>query len=137
MIKIQESLEINALPDEVWSIVGDLSRAPEFTPTIVSARVDGLNRFCTDESGNEIHEEMGDYSVELRRYSWRHIKSPLPVKSSSGWYFVRENGKTCEIQMVWELEFLDPTMELQITPNLERAARLTLENLKRLAEGRS
>ena len=71
MLKIQKNIQINALPDEIWAIVGDLSRAPEYTPTIVSTHVDGMKRFCKDESGNEIHEEMSHYSKELRRFAWK------------------------------------------------------------------
>jgi len=134
MLKIQKSLPIEASPDKVWAIVGDLSRAPEYTPTIVSARVDGLKRFCKDESGNEIHEEMSSYSKELRQFAWRHVKSPLPVEKSEGWYFVKEDGKTSIFEMVWDLEFLDTTLESQLNPMLQGAVQMTLENVKRLAE---
>lgn len=134
MIKIQKSIPIKASADEVWAIVGDLTRAPEFTPTIVSAHVDGLKRFCKDEGGNEIHEEMSNYSSELRQYAWRHVKSPLPVKSSEGWYFVKPDGKASIFEMVWEVDFLDTALETQLAPNLEGAVQMTLENLRHLAE---
>lgn len=134
VLKIQKDIQIDASPEEIWAIVGDLSRAPEYTPTIVSAHVDGMKRFCTDESGNEIHEEMSQYSKELRRFAYKHVKSPLPVKKSEGWYFVNVKDGLSFFEMHWKLEFMDDALETQLTPMLHSAVQMTLENVKRLAE---
>lgn len=137
MIKVHKSITIAAPPGEVWAILGDLSRAAEYVPGVVSARANGMQRVCKDESGNEIREEMSDYSPELRQYSFRHVQVPLPVRDSRGSFHVRADGAASIAEMTWELEPLEVAAEPQLAAMIEGAAQMTLENLRQRAEARA
>jgi carbon monoxide dehydrogenase subunit G len=47
MNKIEQSLIIEAPPQAIWHILGDLTQAPAYIPGIVQARVEGSQRICT------------------------------------------------------------------------------------------
>ena len=134
MTKLHNTLSINASPDKVWAILGDLARAPEYVPGIMTAKVEGMQRLCTDAYGNEIHEEMSDYSKEQRTYAFKHLQVPLPVKWSQGKFTVEPEGGASLVVMEWEFEPLDPAQAAELTPMLDGAAKLTLENLRQRVE---
>ena len=78
---ISATVEIGATPDEVWRIVSDLGRMPEFSPELakafvigkpgVGATVVGINRRKTRESGAtwvyELEPTPGGTAVTGRR----------------------------------------------------------------------
>ena len=41
MPRLHNSIAIDAAPDEVWSVLGDLAATPEWIPGVVSAEVNG------------------------------------------------------------------------------------------------
>ena len=134
MIKLHKSIPVNASPEAVWAVLGDLSRAADYIPGVVSAAVNGMQRWCRDADGHDIREEISGYSPELRRYSFRHTQSPLPVTRSQGSFQVTADGAGSTVAMDWELEPLDEALEAQLTPMLDGAADMTLANLRRRAE---
>jgi hypothetical protein len=131
MPKVQNTITINAAPDTVWEILGDPASAPEYVPGIVTASIEGSLRVCTDADGNEIREEinLGDYSL-----SYKHLQIPLPVSQSKGKFSVKEQGNHALVEMEWEFELLDPTMESQLSPMIDGASKMTLGNLKARVE---
>ena len=134
MTKVHNTLSINASPDKVWAILGNLARAPEYVPGIMTAKVEGMQRLCTDAYGNEIREEISDYSEEQHSYAFKHLQVPLPVKWSQGKFTVEAEGGSSLVVMGWEFEALDPTQEAKLTPMLDSAAKMTLENLRQRVE---
>ncbi len=134
MIKIQNTTKINASPEEVWRVLGDPVRAPEYVPGVVSAKMEGMERFCTDAHGNEIREELSDYSPERRAYRFRHITVPLPVKRSEGRFAVESDGADALVRMDWEVEPLDPAKEPDLAPLIDGASKQTLDLLRRRVE---
>lgn len=130
MSKIEQNLIIEASPQAVWHILGDLTQATAYIPSIVQARMEGSQRICLDVDGNEIREEISDFSAERLSYRFEHVQSPLPVSYSRGSFRIVPKGKVSEVWMEWEVAFDDPTLEQQMMPMLEGAARMTLENLK-------
>ena len=46
MIKLHKSISVNASPEAVWAVLGDLSRAADYIPGVVSAAVNGMQRWC-------------------------------------------------------------------------------------------
>lgn len=137
MIKVHKSIPIKASPADVWTILGDLARAPEYVPGIVSATVEGLQRLCIDSSGNQIRESVMEYSESLRRFTLRHVQVPLPVNNSQTTFSVQANGVASIVELIWELEPLDATAESQMTPMIEGAAQMTLENLRQRVEAQT
>lgn len=132
--KIQSRIKIEASPDQVWAVLGDLARAPEYVPGVVTAKVEGTQRLCLDAHGNEIREEISDYSEAQRCYTFKHLQVPLPVKESQGKFSVEAEGAASLVVLEWEFEPLDPTQEAELTPMLDGAAKMTLENLRQRVE---
>jgi uncharacterized protein YndB with AHSA1/START domain len=130
MNKIEQSLIIEAPPQAIWHILGDLTQAPAYIPGIVQARVEGSQRICLDADGNEIREEISDYSAEGLSYRFEHVQSPLPVNGSRGRFTVVPQGEVAEVRMEWQVEFADPVLAQQVVPMLEGAAQMTLANLR-------
>lgn len=136
--KIQRRIKIEASPDQVWAVLGDLARAPEYVPGVVTAKVEGNQRLCLDAHGNEICEEINNYSQEQRSYTFKHLQVPLPVKRSQGKFTVEaEEGAASLVVMEWEFEPLDSAQEAELMPMLEGAAKMTLENLRQRVEAAS
>jgi hypothetical protein len=134
MVNLKNSIEIGATPDEVWSILSNLRRSPEYVPGIISAQMEGLTRVCLDANGNEIREELQYYSVQERTYSLRHIRVPLPVSQSQMRFSVQPHAQKSRVTLTWEFNFLDPAMQEQLQPMIDGSAKMTLEQLKTLVE---
>ena len=134
MPAIRNTIKINASLEEVWAVLGDPARAPEYSPGVVTARMEGTRRFCTDVSGNQIEEEISDISQEKRTYRFRHVKIPVPVKNSHGRFAVVADNQHAIVTMDWEFEALDPTKEAELVPMLDGASKQTLEELRKRVE---
>jgi carbon monoxide dehydrogenase subunit G len=46
MPQFTHSIDIDASPDEVWSVLGDLAGVDRWIPGITEVSVDGMNRTC-------------------------------------------------------------------------------------------
>ncbi len=129
MAKVENHIKIEASPEAVWQLLGNLAQAPAYIPGIVKAEVIGTQRICIDTDGHEIREEISDYSPAQRSYRFQHVQSPLPVKYSQGKFAVVPDGEAATVTMEWDFEFLDPALAEQMTPMLDNAAKMTLRNL--------
>jgi hypothetical protein len=134
MVKLQNTVEVIASADRVWSVLGDLTRSPEYIPGIVSARMEDLTRVCIDTNGNEIREALLYYSAQKQSYTVQHIQTPLPVSHSQVQFSVEPRAQKSLVTMEWELNFLDPAVEAQMGLMIDGAAKMTLEQLKTLVE---
>jgi uncharacterized protein YndB with AHSA1/START domain len=137
MAKVSNTITIAASPEAVWALLGNLSRAPEYVPGVVSATVDGLWRTCTDAQGNEIREEISDYSPQRRSYRFKHVSVPIPVRGSRGTFAVQEDGAGARVSMEWEFDLLDSTQAAALMPMLDGASKMTLDNLRKRVESGS
>jgi uncharacterized protein YndB with AHSA1/START domain len=134
MVQLKKTVEIDASPEAVWAVLGDLAATTEWLPGTVAARMEGSTRICTTADGFDIREEISDYAPELHSYRFRHVALPLPIKDSSGVFRVEENdGGAC---VVLENEFaaLDPDQEEQIAGMFGGALEQSLAALKRRVE---
>jgi uncharacterized protein YndB with AHSA1/START domain len=135
MATFSESIDINATPDEVWAVLGDLSGVDQWIPGITSVTVDGLRRVCTFEDGHRQDEEILDYSPSARSYRYRIDGAPLPVTDNAGSFAVHQvDGVT---RVVWEASFkpLEPAMSEQLAQMWQPYLPMVLSNLKKLVEG--
>ena len=135
MAYLRKTITIEASPETVWAVLGDLAATREWLPGTIDARMEGPIRICDTADGNEIREEITDYSPGRRTYRYRHIQVPLPVKSSTGKFAV-EAGSSGGAVVVLESEFdaLDPAMESQIERMFGGALEQALESLRRRVE---
>lgn len=58
MPHLTDTIEINASPEAVWSVLGNLSATPDWLPGTVSAQVDNGTRICTMADGSQVHEQI-------------------------------------------------------------------------------
>ena len=135
MPSFRHKIDIDATPEQVWAVLGDIGSVDRWIPGVTSVTVDGLARVCSFEDGHTQDEQILDYSTETRSYRYVIEAAPLPVADNTGSFKIEEaNGQT---RVVWESSFqpLDPTMEQQLCEMWEPYLPMTLANLKRLIEG--
>jgi uncharacterized protein YndB with AHSA1/START domain len=135
MAHLHKTISIDASPEAVWDVLGALAATSEWLPGTVAARMDGTIRVCETADGNEIREEISDYSPERRSYRFRHLQVPLPVKNSTGKFAV-DAGTSGGAIVVLEADFdaLDPAMEAQIEHMFGGALDQALVSLRRRVE---
>jgi uncharacterized protein YndB with AHSA1/START domain len=134
MVELRKTVEIDASPEAVWAVVGDLAATAEWLPGTVAARMDGTTRICTTADGFEIREEISGYSPGHRRYAYRHLAVPLPVRDSSGSFAVEPSGERATVVLEARFEALDPAQEAQVEQIFGGALEHALESLKRRVE---
>ncbi|MDQ3993020.1 MAG: SRPBCC family protein [Actinomycetota bacterium] len=135
MTHLHKAISIDAAPEAVWEILGDLAATSEWNPGTITARMEGSLRICDMADGKEIQEEISDYSSEHRTYRFRHQRIPLPVKSSTGTFAVHAAaGGGALVVLDCDFEALDPALEADIERMLGNALERALESLRRRVE---
>ena len=129
MPRLHNSIAIDAAPDEVWSVLGNLAATPEWIPGIVSAEVNGSDRLCRTADGNEIRERIVDYSEDERALSYEQTLVPMPIERSRGTLRVVPKGGRADVE--WEAEFDAPE---EVAAMVDGYYRQTLEALRRRVE---
>jgi uncharacterized protein YndB with AHSA1/START domain len=135
MATFTESIDINAAPEQVWAVVGDLATVDRWIPGITAVAVDGMHRCCTFADGHRQDEEILDYSPGARSYRYRIEGAPLPVRDNVGSFAVQESdGMT---RVIWESSFepLEPATTDQLAQMWRPYLPMVLGNLKTLVEG--
>lgn len=134
MVNLKNTIDIHATPEKVWSVLGNLTRSPEYIPGIVSATMDDLTRVCYDTNGNEIREVLRYYSARDLTYAVEHVKTPLPVSYSQVQFSIYPVEQRAAVTLEWGLTFPDAAVAEQMKPMLDGASKMTLEGLKTLVE---
>lgn len=135
MVRLRTTVTIDAAPEAVWDVLGDLAATTEWLPGTVAARMDGPIRICTTAEGFDIREEISDYSSEGRTYRFRHLAVPVPVKDSSGVFAVEaDDGGAARVVLESSFDALDPAQEDHVGRMMDGALRHALDSLKRRVE---
>ena len=113
---------------EVWALVGDPTRLPEWFPGITDAVVDGTARVVTTGAGLPMPEEIVTLDHLLRRFQYR-ITAPLFREHLSTLDVLDLDDGTCLV--VYGVDAQPSTMALVIGG----AAGNALEHLRTLMEG--
>ncbi len=136
MPKFRNAVQIDASPDKVWAVVGDLAGVTKWIPMIAHAKVEGSKRVCTMADGSgELHESISDYSNAKRSYRYIIDQGPLPVMNYQGGFAVQADGSGSLV--AWDVEFdvIDPAQEAEVTRMFDGFYQQFLGSLKRLIEG--
>lgn len=133
--KLHNTIHIDASPDAVWRVLGDLAATNTWTPGIKAAKVEGMHRVCTTADGFEIHEEISEYSPVRRSFSYSQSRVPIPIKNSRGTFVVKADETGALV--VWDAEFeaADRSKSVEITTMVEGFYRQTLDSLRARVEG--
>jgi uncharacterized protein YndB with AHSA1/START domain len=135
MPHLTNTIEIKALPESVWAVLGDLSATPDWLPGTVSARVDSSTRVCVMADGSQVHEQIENYSTTTRSYDWKHLRVALPVRDSHGTFTVvpNDSGHATVVLDTW-FEPLDESAAAEVTTMIHGAFHQSLESLRRFIE---
>jgi hypothetical protein len=124
---VRHQVRIARPASDVWALVGDAARLPEWFPGIVAADVDGTRRIITTASGLPIPEEITINDPLLRRFQYR-IDAPIVAFHRSTIDVLDLTDGECLVTYGVDAE--PRTMALVIGGG----ARGALEELKRLME---
>jgi Polyketide cyclase / dehydrase and lipid transport len=125
---VRRHVRIKRSASEVWELVGDAARLPEWFPGIVGCTVDGTTRVIFTGSGIPMPEEIVTVDDLLRRFQYRITAGLFREHLSTIDVFDLEDG-TCLV--VYGVDAEPSTMALIIGG----AAGNALENLRRIMEG--
>jgi len=73
---IRRETRITAPAGEIWAVVGDPARLPEWFPGVVSCEVDGDTRTVTAGAGRSMTEQVVTIDPLQRRFQYR-ITAPM------------------------------------------------------------
>lgn len=129
------SIEIDASPERVWAVLGDLGSVDRWIPGVVSVAVAGHQRVCTFEDGHTQTEQILDYSTTDRSFRYRIDGAPLPVTDNVGSFAVLSTEQASLV--TWESSFepVDPAAADQLSGMWEPFLPMVLANLKSVVEG--
>ena len=134
MPSFRHTIEIDATPEQVWSILGDIGAVDCWIPGVTAVNVDGLTRVCDFEDGHSQKEQIHDYSPDTRSYRYLIEGAPMPISDNTGTFTVEsDNGHS---RVVWESSFeaLEPSAAQELAEMWEPYLPMTLTNLKNLIE---
>lgn len=135
MVELRNTIAIDASPEAVWEVLGDLGATNEWLPGIVAARVEGSTRICATADGFEIREEISDFEPERRSFRYRHVQVPMPVEDSGGSFVVEpDTNGGAVVVLESSFEAVDSSQATQVGQMIEGAFQQALESLKRRVE---
>jgi uncharacterized protein YndB with AHSA1/START domain len=135
MPTLHYEIRIDAPAAAVWAVLGDLASTPEWIPGVVEASVDDGRRVCRTADGQEIREQIVDYSEEGRSWGYEQSQVPLPITGSHGTVQVHDEGDGARVAWEARFEVVDPAKEGQLVPMIEGYYKQTLESLRNRVEG--
>lgn len=127
------TIDVEAPPDVVWSVVGDVTAVPRWFTKYVDCHVDGdVRTLRSAEGGAELVERLLERDDTAMTYAYTVTAGP-PLRSHWASFTVvrRDGGST----IVWHTraEFLDESIDTE--ERLAAGQRAGLERLKALCEG--
>jgi hypothetical protein len=151
-LHVNESVEINAAPAKVWSLVKDWNGLhkwhPAFSNTEIRSgannKVGAVRTLTMAGDGSKFDEELDGFSDKSRKYSYRIITdSPLPVVDYSSTIMVKSGKVKGTSVLVWKGKFkrkvADNPPAGQDDAGVKKAIigayQAGLQNVKKMAEG--
>ena len=125
---VRRQVRIARTPGDVWALVGDPARLPEWFPGIVDCTVDGTTRVITTGSGIPMPEQLLTIDSVLRRFQYRITSSLFREHLSTIDVLDLDDGTSL---VVYSVDAEPSTMALVIGG----AAGNALEHLRVIMEG--
>jgi carbon monoxide dehydrogenase subunit G len=137
MATFHHRVRLDISPEVAWAVVGNLAGVDTWIPGVTDVKIEGNVRICTFANGVVQHEEISDYSREMRSYHYSINGGPLPLKSNRGKWMVEADGTGSVVVWDAEIEVSDPQQEEQITQMLGDAYQQVLQLLsERIVEAK-
>jgi uncharacterized protein YndB with AHSA1/START domain len=129
MVRIRQTIEIQAPADDVWRFLGRPERIAEFHPHILDARVDGDLRRCTLTDGSEVIERIVERSIVHRFYTYELAAEISSLRRYRACLAVRGHGDHSHVD--WDAE-LEPRREADSEPLAAAFAATLADGLEQL-----
>jgi mxaD protein len=150
-LKVEESVEINARADNVWTFVSNFGDMAVWHPAVKSTQIQsgtpnlpGAVRLLILQDGGIVQEELVSYSPEQKTFGYKILGGVLPVSSYQSTLTVKATSET-KTKVTWKGDFKrKDTSDKPVANQTDADAVNTitmvyqsgLENLKKIAEGR-
>jgi len=104
MAKVIKEVHIEANPDTVWKVVGNIGAVAAWSPMLSTATVHDNMRICTlgensPAPGSTLKEEILARHEERRRYDYTVSEAPFPIESHHASFQVEPDGTGSKV--VW------------------------------------
>ncbi len=108
MTTVRETVSLNALPTEIWSLIGDFGSLDSWHPAVEASEMiqDGTAkvRRLTLGDGSKIVERLDSHDDEARTYVYSILDAgPLPVRNYQSTLEVSGDGSVSTV--TWSSEF--------------------------------
>ncbi len=130
MTQINETITIDADPDRVWAVAGDVANIADWLPALASSSVDGDQRSCTTVEGADLTERIVERNDAERYYVYEITDSPMPVSSYRSVLSV--SGHDGHAHVAWSAE-MEPAGDAsvdELEQTFKQIYREGLENLR-------
>ena len=152
-MNVNESVEINATPAAVWTLVKDWNGLHKWHPAFSNAeiksgannKVGAVRTLTMAGDGSKFDEELDGFSDKNRKYSYRIISdSPLPVVDYSSTILVKSGKTKGTSVLVWKGKFKRKVADnppagqddASVKKAIIGAYQAGLQNVKKLAESK-
>ncbi len=134
MLRVFQTIEIQAPADEVWRVAGRLESVADFHPEVTAASVHGDFRRCTLVDGREVLERVVDHSPVHRFYTVELAGDDPPFEGYRICLAVRGHGDHSHVD--WDVELAADRTEAgcELARNVDEAAQLALAALRAQVE---
>jgi mxaD protein len=150
-LHVSESIEINATPAKVWSLVRNFNGLHTWHPAFSNAeiksgennKVGAVRTLTMADGGAQFDEQLDGFSDKRRKFSYRIITdSPLPVVDYSSTMMVKSGKAKGTSVLIWKGKFkrkvADNPPAGQDDAGVKKviigAYQAGLQNVKKLAE---
>ena len=138
MTKVSKTLQIAADPAKVWTMLGRFDGLEAWMPSIESCEGTGsgpgAKRTLTMGDGASVIEELVSVDESTRRYTYKILEAPLPIKNYLSAISVTAEGSGSGVS--WACEFdADGAPEADMEAMLVDLYQSSLDNAKKLLEG--
>ena len=150
---VNESVQINAPPAKVWSLVKDWNGLQKWHPAFSNAeiksgannKVGAVRTLTMADGGAKFDEELDGFSEKRKKYSYRIISdSPLPVVDYSSTILVKSGKAKGTSVLVWKGKFKRKVADNPPAGQNDAGAKKAiigayqagLQNAKKLAEAK-
>jgi len=151
VLKVSESVEIQAEPAKVWEKVSDFGDLGAWHPAIKTTQIlsgengkVGAVRLLTLQDGGTVKETLLSFDPKKMRYSYNIVESVLPVSAYTSSITVTKAKKDqCKVTWSGEFKRKDPSENPAVgqddttaTKTMSAVYRAGLDNLKTIMEAK-
>lgn len=130
MEQINETITIDADPDRVWAVAGDVANIADWLPALASSSVDGDQRSCTTVEGADLTERIVERNDAERYYVYEITASPMPVSSYRSVLSVSGHDGHAHVAWSAEMEPAGDASATELEQTFKQIYRNGLENLR-------